>query len=399
MPRNALWGKPTGGVAEQKLIQPENRHIVRKAQAFNGPASAGPPNRAHTRVLHIWARAGKLASDGPAGFFPEFVDGPLKIELDRRPGLRVLGEVVDAGGKPDRASVAVFWELRHAESTRVRFGRDRFGRQPRLPAKSTDPVSLADIATNAEGRFSLEGLWPGERYHLTLTAEGYETHDSTPFTSGASATFDAGRLVIRRNNLSVEGMVLDSDGKPVAGASVYNSGDSTKPLTAETDSAGRFRFSGLFEGPVSAVIRKPGYWPAGLRCAAGDVDQHVRLIEDKLPRPKSQLAPLAEQKPMADGRELALGLLSELWKRRGVDEQNTPSRGYRSTSRESAPRGGDVVRHAARVDFRQTLKWSAEEGGAFDEVARIEAFDSLVHNNIDLAIVHADWPHGFRLGR
>jgi hypothetical protein len=48
----------------------------------------------------------------------------------------------------------------------------------------------------------------------------------------------------------------------------------------------------------------------------------------------------------------------------------------------------------ARLDYQQALKWSAAEGGGFDEFVRVVAFEQIVQGDMDLAIAQAQAPGG-----
>jgi len=61
----------------------------------------------------------------------------------------------------------------------------------------------------------------------------------------------------------LQGLVRDSQGRPVAAASVYHRLEGgTQPLTAHTDSAGDFRFSELGEGVYTLRAELAGYTEA-----------------------------------------------------------------------------------------------------------------------------------------
>jgi protocatechuate 3,4-dioxygenase beta subunit len=351
------------------------------------------PAANRTGVVRIWARAGDMTTDGAESFFPDLVDGPLTIEVAPNHAFRIAGKVVDTQGRPVRASVTINWQWQRKTAPRNYVNRNVFpGRRRSFSLGGT--ASLDGGQVREDGSLLTVGLWPGEHYHLALAAEGYATLESDVSASAAGSTFDVGRLVLRRTNLTVEGEVLDADGKPVEKASVFNSGDAQEPVTVETDTAGRFRVEGLSEGPVYLLIRKLGYWPAGLRCAAGDVGQRVSLVDGKNERPKKPLPPSLDRGPSPERRELARRLLSELWPLRSSPAER---RLLLARGRRAAPNdlhGQDIVRRMAGLDYAQALKWSAEEGGGFDELVRVVAFEQIVHDNIDLAMAHAQAPGG-----
>ncbi len=62
--------------------------------------------------------------------------------------------------------------------------------------------------------------------------------------------------------------MVGSDGRPIAGATVFNRGDGPRPLEALTDEQGRFRLEGLYPGTKYAFVRKDGYRFTGARLMA-----------------------------------------------------------------------------------------------------------------------------------
>ncbi|MGH7138456.1 MAG: carboxypeptidase regulatory-like domain-containing protein, partial [Pirellulales bacterium] len=340
-------------------------------------------------VLRIWARSGQYTTDGPASFFPDLIDGPLRIELAEQPGLRIAARVADLQGRPVAASVEVIWQTEKSDQEFSRRAFGGFGGRGFAPVRRRNQrASLAGAATGPDGSLLIESLWPDQQYHLVATAAGYQQLESASVSGRPGETVDLGRLIMRREGLAVEGEVVDAGGQPVADATVYNSGDAHQAITVTTDAAGRFRLTGLLEGPVYVLARKPGYWPAGLRCTAGDLGQRVRLVSNQQPRPQTRPALRVNDAPL-DRRDLALRLLGELWERREEYDSRNNSGRYGSAT---GPRSGDVVRRVADLDYSQALQWSAAEGGAFDEVVRIRAFDQIAGDDVDGAIAHAGAP-------
>ena len=64
------------------------------------------------------------------------------------------------------------------------------------------------------------------------------------------------------------GRVVDREGQPVAGATVFQSGDSPARTEAETGADGRFALNGVVARPTFLFARKPGYRFVGLALGA-----------------------------------------------------------------------------------------------------------------------------------
>lgn len=333
-------------------------------------------------TLRIWARAGRATTNGPETFFPDLIQGPLKIVVSEEHAFRLAGEIVDRQGRPVRASVDVILQVERPEDVRRRPFRVP---ERRVRALSQLAFSLNGFMLNEEGAFLTGGLWPDQRYRLQITAEGYQPIESRIFSGRRGETADAGRFELRRTSVTLDGEVLDAAGQPVAGATVFNSGDAEQPLTATTDAAGRFRLEGLTEGPVCLLVRKPGFWPAGASLSTSDAGVQVRLIDEGRPRPESRL-PGVDAASNAEDREVARRLLSELWelRHRIVPGDNSGGRAG------GAAFAGNLIFQMAAIDRNEALRWSAEMGGAYDDRLHQWQINRMVNDGVDEAIERAD---------
>ena len=62
-----------------------------------------------------------------------------------------------------------------------------------------------------------------------------------------------------RRLVSVEGRVVDQQGRPVAGAAVFHTGNATPRTEVKTDAQGHFRLDGLPEGKPPIFVTHPAY--------------------------------------------------------------------------------------------------------------------------------------------
>ena len=67
-----------------------------------------------------------------------------------------------------------------------------------------------------------------------------------------------GTIALVETSAAVAGRVVGSDGKPIAGAEVFNRGDGPQPTSTRTGPDGRFRLEGLFAGSKFAFARRDG---------------------------------------------------------------------------------------------------------------------------------------------
>lgn len=103
------------------------------------------------------------------------------------------------------------------------------------------------VTTGANGAYRLE-LPPGP-FRLRWSAQGVEPHDSDPGAVIAGGTITVDTVILRRSfesnpEWSIDGIVRDGLGNPVAGAQV-DAGDGVSWTVAlvSTDAAGRFRIA------------------------------------------------------------------------------------------------------------------------------------------------------------
>ena len=112
---------------------------------------------------------------------------------------------------------------------------------------------------------------------------------------------------------SVAGRVVDADGRGVAGAEVFQSGDGPKRTNDTTDTEGRFTVPGVLDAPAFLFVKKAGYHFAGRRIGAGDGP--VAVVVSKLDGPPlPPLKPTPPRSASAEERAKARELVAPLWK-------------------------------------------------------------------------------------
>jgi hypothetical protein len=139
---------------------------------------------------------------------------------------------------------------------------------------------------------------------------------------------------------------VDGTGQPVAGAKVFNEGDAPGLLQTTTDTAGRFKLEGLFEGPVYVFARKSGCRFSVVYTRSGDSAVKIRMLKAGEPVPAAEQPNPRPPAYVAAEKKLSRHLLERLW---GLPRHVTD--GYEI----------QVLEAMAGIDLAQAKKWLAKE--------------------------------------
>jgi RNA polymerase sigma factor (sigma-70 family) len=128
--------------------------------------------------------------------------------------------------------------------------------------------------TDAEGRWKCD-LVPARLELLSITVEHPDyVVEHNPFSRRTEspqtfADLEAGRaMLVLKEGLTLEGRVIDRDGRPIAGARV--SPVFPNRSAATTDDRGRFELAHIATGPIELTVQARGYVPAQRKVAAGE---------------------------------------------------------------------------------------------------------------------------------
>lgn len=178
---------------------------------------------------------------------------PLRIVLSR--GRRIGGEVVDAQGRPvEGASVVLVPAVRNPRG-----------------GTSLSYDSYVTAATDADGLFEIPAI-AGGNYHMIVDHVEFQSRPPTSVDiPGDEGDTDIGRIRLTPG-LQIEGLVVGSQGRPIAGAEVAAfqgyaprgpTGEGSR--TAITDAGGSFRIGGLPDGRVEVTAAADGYAESHLK--------------------------------------------------------------------------------------------------------------------------------------
>ncbi len=287
--------------------------------------------------------------------------GKLTVTIDPKFAFRVKGRIVDQRGKPvSNVPVTIWW-------TRLLVSEKSM--------KGTGIGSALDmVKTDPDGRFVSQALWPGDSYKVSVESRIFAKAETPDIKGTAGETHDFGTISLVETSAHVAGRVVGSDGKPIAGAQVFNRGDSPRPVSTQTGPDGRFLLDGLYSGSRYAFarrdgyrfgrladalktaqtrflfVRKDGYRFTGMAVVGDADDLTVKLLKQDEPpdgwKPREAVS-------YEEQRAFAKQIMIRLWDKYG---QNAAKNGAWA-----------LVEPMASIDPELALRWSTELGNRFDD--------------------------------
>ena len=158
-----------------------------------------------------------VSARSPVAWTPKFVafsgKGSDKVVIKAQPVKQVVGRVVDDNGKPVKNADVM--------ATVGKPGKVSF---------------FVNTKTDATGRYTLDAMFDGPPIAVSARKDGFAT---ARLDQPVRASEPVPELLLLNLDRSVSGTVLDADGKPVVGATVYcSNGNSDQRVM--TDANGRF---------------------------------------------------------------------------------------------------------------------------------------------------------------
>ena len=117
-----------------------------------------------------------------------------------------------------------------------------------------------NIETDAEGNFEIKAIPPEQKYNITANAEGYGQNRTEEISTedAVDNQLSIGELKLLLANLSVSGVVVDDEDKPVADAQVSCYGDNQPSRRTQTDTDGKFTLDKICAGRMRISANKSG---------------------------------------------------------------------------------------------------------------------------------------------
>jgi len=279
----------------------------------------------------------------------EITEDTRTVEVRLLPGLTFAGKVVDPNGK----GIA---NARIDVSVRAGNWGSSIGTGPGL------------AQTDAQGAFEIVAIPADQRYGVNASADGYGTKDAEAVTDNAvNNRLDVGTLELPLANLSVSGVVVDANDKPVANARVSVYGDSQPYRTIQTDVNGRFTIKQICAGriQISADTAGQGRLSGYVQAEGGATDVKVVVSDRSSGRPMPRPIPSLTGKSLPDLKTLGVSASDANDKALVVcffDIEQRPSRRLlselaRKTDMLTAKGVSIVVIQISKVDLRQYEDW------------------------------------------
>ncbi|MCH8119238.1 MAG: carboxypeptidase regulatory-like domain-containing protein [Planctomycetes bacterium] len=152
------------------------------------------------------------------------------LDIRLRPGVTFTGKVLDPDGK-GIANARILVMLR---------------------ASSWGSTIARDIGqSNAEGNFEIKAIPAEHKYSITASAEGYgQNRTEVQADDAVDNQLDVGTLTLAVANLSVSGVVVDANDKPVANARISTYGEGQPYRNTQTDADGKFTIEKICAGKI-----------------------------------------------------------------------------------------------------------------------------------------------------
>ena len=183
------------------------------------------------------------------------------IDVKMSPGIVFAGKVVDPSGKPIAgARVGVSLRVSNYGSS---FGNDI-------------------VVTDQEGRYEYKAISEGQKYSVSARADGYgESYAEVDADYAVNNRLEIKPLMLKVADMSISGIVVDANDKPMANTEVYVNGQGQQSRRGTTDAKGKFIIDKLCDGQVyvSVNVRSIGMGSmpmyGNVNAKAGDTDVKV----------------------------------------------------------------------------------------------------------------------------
>ncbi len=320
--------------------------------------------------------------------------GTIDLTIAPENAVALVGRVKDPAGRPVAgAAVRVTSRTRNQENVPLR----------QFPV-AFDDEGRTVLRTGADGQFRTpKQLRPDMDYHVDVEADGYVAAGTEWIPPGDRKLWYVPALTLQPATTirTVAGRAVDSQGRPIAGAVVFQSGDGPARTRTTTGPDGRFRLPGVYREPAFLFVEGDGLAFEGHRVGAGDAAVELRVRREGEPAAGPPLHTLPPVLPREDEKALARSLIgTDLTLLTGEATSETYTLAH-LLGRVDFDRAWDVVqRHAVgdpyvsealRLECAYTLRaTSFEEAASVAETLKDPALRSLFYCRASDALPKAD---------
>ena len=186
---------------------------------------------------------------------------PVVITVAQRITATIVGQVIDENGKPiAHAGIGLSWEEGYG------------GRAISSPITETDSEGNFTVGPTFRGKW----LEIGRVYQVYAKAANYGKTSSEWFTLQKGAR-SIPSLVLPKTEYFIAGQVVDWQGQPIGGASVFAEGPHTE-ANSNTDSAGKFRLKNIADNRVRVYAWHATHSPSNQRAEFEANREDLQLV-------------------------------------------------------------------------------------------------------------------------
>jgi hypothetical protein len=320
-------------------------------------------------TLYLSAVRGGATTAAPESILPSKPSIMLGISPEH--AVALYGRVKDPADRPVAGAV-------------VRVQARKRGSQDILLEQLTisfDDEGRTTLRTGADGQFHTpRQLRPDLEYRVEVEADDYVPAGTEWIKPGDRKLLYFPALVLQpmARTRMVAGRVVDVQGRPVAGAVVFQSGDGPARSRTTTDADGRFRLPGVYREPAFLFVEGDGLAFAGHRIGTGaePVEVKIRRVGDP---PGPPLHTLPSVMPREQEKALA---------RRLIESDLSPLTGKEVTTETLV-----LIRTLPRVDLERALELAdnkAVPDPDYNEQLRLECARGLIDGNLEEAATIAE---------
>ena len=174
-------------------------------------------------------------------------------------------------------------------------------------------LGWSELRADANGTFEVKAIPKGYKYNITARADGYGQKQIEINTDGyLENRIKVEGLMLAVANLSVSGVVVDVNDKPVADARVSCYGEGQQHLETQTDSEGKFVLDKICPGKVSVSVFVLGEKPLNGYLMTEGGAKDIKIVVGAQGRTERELVPkqpiTLTDKPLPELKEFGIEL-------------------------------------------------------------------------------------------